>query len=152
MAWNLSFFSQCAFQFLFVPPWQSNIPQHRSLFRTPSEVLRQDKDLDILLGLLCRRHLLLARKRQRFRRIQVPLETCTQMRYRKTEAQKVIARIHIAENNLESGCIATAGLRQGRVQPVKIGGMAISVIFVSEISLWLRYCKRDEVYFTTLLW
>jgi len=41
---------------------------------------------------------------------------------------------------------------QGRIQPVSLG--AISVIFSSQISFAgsLAYCKRDEVYFTILLW
>jgi len=39
---------------------------------------------------------------------------------------------------------------QGRIQPVSIGG-AISVIFAGQVSQRLRYCKRDEMYFTTLL-
>jgi len=39
----------------------------------------------------------------------------------------------------------------GRIQPVTLGG-AISVIFGSQISLRVHYRKRDEVYFTTLLW
>jgi len=25
-------------------------------------------------------------------------------------------------------------------------------IFASQVSLWVHYCKRDEVHFTTLLW
>jgi len=29
---------------------------------------------------------------------------------------------------------------------------AISIIFGSHVSLRVHYCKRDEVYFTTLLW
>jgi len=29
---------------------------------------------------------------------------------------------------------------------------AISVIFGSQVSLRVRYCKGDEVYLTTLLW
>jgi len=33
----------------------------------------------------------------------------------------------------------------------KLRGEAISVLFGSQVSLRLRYCKRDEVYFTTLL-
>jgi len=42
---------------------------------------------------------------------------------------------------------------QGRIhiQPVKLQG-AISLIFGSQVSLRFHYCKRDEVYFTTLLW
>jgi len=40
---------------------------------------------------------------------------------------------------------------QGRIQPVSLGG-AISVIFCSQVSLRVHYCKRHEVYFTTLLW
>jgi len=39
---------------------------------------------------------------------------------------------------------------QGRIQPGSLGG-TISVIFGSQISLRVHYCKRDEVYFTTLL-
>jgi len=38
---------------------------------------------------------------------------------------------------------------QGRIQPVKLG--AISEIFSNQVSLRVHYCKRDEVYFTTLL-
>ena len=34
----------------------------------------------------------------------------------------------------------------------KVSGGAISVIFGSQVSLRAHYCKRDEVYFTTLLW
>jgi len=41
--------------------------------------------------------------------------------------------------------------RQGRIHSVSLGG-AISVIFGSQVSLRVHYCKRDEVYFTTLLW
>jgi len=37
---------------------------------------------------------------------------------------------------------------QGRIQPVR---GAISVIFVVK-SQRLRYCRKDEVYFTTVLW
>ena len=40
---------------------------------------------------------------------------------------------------------------QGRIQPVRLGG-PISKIFGSEVSLRIHYCKRDEVYLTTLLW
>ena len=40
---------------------------------------------------------------------------------------------------------------QGRIQPVSLGG-AISVIFGSQVSSPVHYCKRDEAYFTTLLW
>jgi len=39
---------------------------------------------------------------------------------------------------------------QGRIQPVRLGG-AISAIFGSEVSLRVHYCRKDEVYFTTLL-
>jgi len=34
----------------------------------------------------------------------------------------------------------------------KVGGGAISAIFGSLVSLRVHYCKRDEVYFTTVLW
>jgi len=34
----------------------------------------------------------------------------------------------------------------------KFRGGAISVIFGNQVSLRVQYCKRDEVYFTTLLW
>jgi len=40
---------------------------------------------------------------------------------------------------------------QGRNQPVRLGGGTISVILGSQVLLRVRYCKRDEVYFTTLL-
>jgi len=39
---------------------------------------------------------------------------------------------------------------QGRIQPVSLRG-AISVIFGSQVSLRVYYCKRDEAYLTTLL-
>ena len=43
-------------------------------------------------------------------------------------------------------------LLQRRIQPVRLG-RAISVTFVRLSSpLRVRYCKRDEVYFTTLQW
>jgi len=38
-----------------------------------------------------------------------------------------------------------------RIQPEKQEGGAISVIFGSQISLRVHYCKRDEVYVTILL-
>jgi len=38
--------------------------------------------------------------------------------------------------------------KQGRIQPVSVGGKAISVIFGSQVSLRIHYCKTDEVYFT----
>jgi len=41
---------------------------------------------------------------------------------------------------------------QERIHPVSLGGGAISVTFGSQVSLLVHYCKRDEVYFTTLLW
>ena len=42
---------------------------------------------------------------------------------------------------------------QGRIQPVSLRRRgAISVIFGSQVLLQVHYCKRDEVYFTTLLW
>jgi len=41
--------------------------------------------------------------------------------------------------------------KQGRIQPVSLEG-EISVIFCSQVSLRVDYCKRHEVYFTTLLW
>jgi len=28
----------------------------------------------------------------------------------------------------------------------------VSVIFGSQVSYWLRYCMRDELHFTALLW
>jgi len=40
---------------------------------------------------------------------------------------------------------------QVRIQPVSLGE-SISVIFGIQVSLRVPYCKRDEVYFTTLLW
>jgi len=39
---------------------------------------------------------------------------------------------------------------QGRIKPVSLWE-AISVIFGIQVSLRVHYCKRDEVYFTTLL-
>ena len=42
-------------------------------------------------------------------------------------------------------------LNQGGFQPVSLRG-AISIIFGSQVSWRVHYCKRDEVYFTTLLW
>ena len=41
---------------------------------------------------------------------------------------------------------------QGRIQSVSLGGGAISVIFGSQVSWRVHYCKRHEVYFTTLGW
>jgi len=41
-------------------------------------------------------------------------------------------------------------LSQGRIQPVSLGRGTISVMFDSEVSLRLCYCRRDN--FTTLLW
>ena len=41
--------------------------------------------------------------------------------------------------------------KQGRIQPVSLG-RAISMIFGSQVSLQVHYCKRDEAYFITLLW
>ena len=35
--------------------------------------------------------------------------------------------------------------KQGQIQAVSLGGGAISVIFASEVSLPVHYCKRDEV-------
>jgi len=46
---------------------------------------------------------------------------------------------------------STIPQNQGRIQPVSLGG-AISAIFGSQVSFRVHYCKRDEVYFTTLLW
>ena len=43
-------------------------------------------------------------------------------------------------------------LMQGRIQPETLDGGAILVIFGRQVSLRVRYCKRAEVYFTTLLW
>ena len=40
---------------------------------------------------------------------------------------------------------------QGRIQPVSLRGV-ISEKFGSQVSLRVHYCKKDEVYFTTLLW
>ena len=40
-------------------------------------------------------------------------------------------------------------LSQGRIQPVKLWG-AILVLSGSQVSQKLRYCKGDEVYFTTI--
>jgi len=34
----------------------------------------------------------------------------------------------------------------------KFKGRGISVIFGGQVSLCIHYCKKDEVYFTTLLW
>jgi len=45
--------------------------------------------------------------------------------------------------------------RQGRIQLVSLGGdfsNIFSVIFCSEVSLGVHYCKRHKIYFTTLLW
>jgi len=44
--------------------------------------------------------------------------------------------------------------RQGRIQLVSLGGdfsNIFSVIFCSEVSLGVHYCKRHKIYFTTLL-
>jgi len=41
--------------------------------------------------------------------------------------------------------------KHGRIQPVTLGGV-ISVLFGSQVSLRVHYCKGDEVYFTTPLW
>jgi len=38
----------------------------------------------------------------------------------------------------------------GRIQPVRLGGGDFSNVG-SQVSLGLRYCKRDEVYFITPL-
>ena len=43
------------------------------------------------------------------------------------------------------------GARLGRIQPVRLGG-TVSVKTGSQGSYQLCYCKRDEAYFTTLLW
>jgi len=40
----------------------------------------------------------------------------------------------------------------GRIQPVRLGWGAISVIFGGQVSLGIHYSKRDENNFTTLLW
>ena len=41
----------------------------------------------------------------------------------------------------------------GAIQPVRWGGGGeISLIFGSQVSLRVHCCKRDEAYFTTLLW
>jgi len=40
---------------------------------------------------------------------------------------------------------------QGRIQPVSFGGWRFHYCLVVKSLLQLRYCKRDEVYFTTLL-
>ena len=45
----------------------------------------------------------------------------------------------------------TAYSAQGRIQPISLGG-ATSVMFGSQVSSPVHFCKRDEVYFTTLLW
>jgi len=42
-------------------------------------------------------------------------------------------------------------LEQERVRPVRLAGM-ISVIFGNQVLLQVHNCRRDEVYFTTLLW
>ena len=42
-------------------------------------------------------------------------------------------------------------LDQEQIQPVRLGGGAISVIFGRQVRSRVHYCKRDEVYFTTLL-
>jgi len=39
---------------------------------------------------------------------------------------------------------------QGRIQPVRLGGDDFSNIRC-QVSIHVYYCKRDEVYFTTLL-
>ena len=41
---------------------------------------------------------------------------------------------------------------QGRIQPVRLRGQAISVLFGTQVLCRFRYCKRDEAYFTALLW
>ena len=40
---------------------------------------------------------------------------------------------------------------QEQIRPVRLGG-AISVIFGRQVWSRVHYCKRDEVYFTILLW
>jgi len=46
------------------------------------------------------------------------------------------------------------GLMQRWIHPVRLAGGAISAVSGSQVSLWVRYCKcrRDEIYFTTLVW
>jgi len=52
-----------------------------------------------------------------------------------------------------SGSLFQYDHSQGRIQPVRLGGRAISDIFASQVSSRLRYrFKRDEANFTTLLW
>jgi len=41
-------------------------------------------------------------------------------------------------------------LLRGRIQTVSLGG-AISLIFGNQVSLPVHWCRRQEVYFTTLL-
>jgi len=45
----------------------------------------------------------------------------------------------------------TVSHKRGRIQPVSVGG-AISAILGSQDSFRVHYCKKDEVYFTALLW
>jgi len=45
--------------------------------------------------------------------------------------------------------VALVSTRGDPASKVKRG--AILVIFGSHVSLWVHYCKRDEVYFTTLM-
>jgi len=42
-------------------------------------------------------------------------------------------------------------VRQRRIRSVNLG-VAISVLFAGQVPQRLRYCKRDNVYFTTLLY
>jgi len=52
-----------------------------------------------------------------------------------------------------SGSLFQYDHSQGRIQPVRLGGRAISDIFASQVSSRLRYrFKRDEANYTTLLW
>jgi len=43
------------------------------------------------------------------------------------------------------------GSETGAESASKVRGGAISVIYGCQVSLRVHYCKRDEVYFTTLL-
>ena len=51
----------------------------------------------------------------------------------------------------QAGCFNLAQMKAEANPASKVKG-AISVTFGSQVSLRVHYCKRDEVYFTTLLW
>ena len=48
-------------------------------------------------------------------------------------------------------CRVQHTFQHGRIQPVRLRG-AVSVTFDSQVSLRVHYCKKKEVYFTTLQW